>query len=330
MQRAALTIGSEEAHELHHHDQGTRRRLGQGQPIEHLGRTQPPVYLDRLLGDEGQDRVGATERDDRGAAEEERQTREHVPRPEQPDEKDDRHQPEDPARDQHRKGPTCRRTGRRSIQVGKDRNLAGTCGAPVDGRESPLVSTQPARAHKAEHGRRRDDQWKGHGQEEETAEREDGDRHQRPVRERAPADPDDGRSDDRQHGWSKTVEQSCDERRALVTRVEDAERQDGEEARQYEQRAREQSAPDAVHEPADVDRQLLGFRARQQHAVAERVQESRLGDPVAGVDQYPVHDRDLPGRPSEAVDRDVRPDLQRLAKRRSHRIGASVGDLDWT
>ena len=40
-----------------------------------------------------------------------------------------------------------------------------------------------------------------------------------------------------------------------------------------------QPAPHAVHQPADVRRQLLGFGTGQQHAVVERMQKPLLGDP---------------------------------------------------
>ena len=55
----------------------------------------------------------------------------------------------------------------------------------------------------------------------------------------------------------------------------------------------------AVHQPADVDGELLRLGAGQQHAVVERVQEPLLADPAAPLDQLAVHDRDLACRPAE-------------------------------
>ena len=39
-------------------------------------------------------------------------------------------------------------------------------------------------------------------------------------------------------------------------------------------------APGAVHQPADVGRELLRLRAGQHHAVVQRVQEAPLADPA--------------------------------------------------
>jgi hypothetical protein len=62
-----------------------------------------------------------------------------------------------------------------------------------------------------------------------------------------------------------------------------------------------------VHEPADVRGELLGFGAREHHAVIERVQEAPLGDPAAALDEILVHDRDLPGRAAEADEAEPQP-----------------------
>ena len=59
------------------------------------------------------------------------------------------------------------------------------------------------------------------------------------------------------------------------------------------------AAPRAVHQPADVDGELLRLGAGQQHAVVERVQEALLAEPAPALDQLAVHDRDLPGRAAE-------------------------------
>jgi hypothetical protein len=69
---------------------------------------------------------------------------------------------------------------------------------------------------------------------------------------------------------------------------------------QDEQPASDEAAPGTVQQPADVGRQLLRFRAGQQHAVVERVQEPALADPAAPLDELGMHDRDLPGGSAEA------------------------------
>ena len=67
-------------------------------------------------------------------------------------------------------------------------------------------------------------------------------------------------------------------------------------------------AAHAVQQPADIGRELLRLRARQQHAEIERVQETRLVDPFLLVDHDAVHHRDLAGRSAEAEAADLEPD----------------------
>jgi hypothetical protein len=49
-----------------------------------------------------------------------------------------------------------------------------------------------------------------------------------------------------------------------------------------------------VQQPTDVNRKLLRFGPGEQHAVIERMQESLFTDPPAPVNQFAVHDRNLP------------------------------------
>ena len=65
--------------------------------------------------------------------------------------------------------------------------------------------------------------------------------------------------------------------------------------------ARDQAAARPVQQPADVRRELLRFRAGQQHAVVERVQEARSRRSIgASLDELAVHHRDLARRSAEA------------------------------
>src|SRR5205814_2876148 len=63
------------------------------------------------------------------------------------------------------------------------------------------------------------------------------------------------------------------------------------------------------------DGELLRFRARQQHAVVERVQEPLLTDPALVVDERALHHGDLAGGAAEGLQRDAEPDRGRLAER---------------
>src|SRR5260370_25219646 len=60
---------AEKTDELQNHDQRTRRGLDKTEPIQHLGRGQPMIMLDRLLRDIREHRIGAAESDDGGFAE---------------------------------------------------------------------------------------------------------------------------------------------------------------------------------------------------------------------------------------------------------------------
>src|SRR3546814_13608353 len=58
---------------------------------------------------------------------------------------------------------------------------------------------------------------------------------------------------------------------------------------------------------------LLRFRAGQQHAIVERVEEPLLADPALLLDQDAMHHRYLARRSAEAEQRDPDPDAHRLA-----------------
>ena len=67
---AGVAVGADEGDELDDHDQRPGGGFGQGEPADHLAGQQPAVDVDRLLGDVGQDGVGAAEGDHGGAGEE--------------------------------------------------------------------------------------------------------------------------------------------------------------------------------------------------------------------------------------------------------------------
>ena len=55
-----------------------------------------------------------------------------------------------------------------------------------------------------------------------------------------------------------------------------------------------------MQEPPAVDGELLGFGTGQQHAVVERMQETRLADPAFFFNQLRMHERDLAGGSAKA------------------------------
>ncbi len=74
------------------------------------------------------------------------------------------------------------------------------------------------------------------------------------------------------------------------------------EPRQDNQGAGNNAAPGPVHQPADISGQLLRLRARQQHAVIERMQKTSLGNPASLFDPLLVHDRNLASRSTETFE----------------------------
>ena len=135
------------------------------------------------------------------------------------------------------------------------------------------------------------------------------------VLERALADPQHRLDHDHQHGGLQAEEQALHDGDLAEQHVDPAERHDGEQAGQHEQRAGEQAAFGLVHQPADIDRELLRLGAGQQRAVVQRLQEALLADPLLLLDDDAVHHRDLAGRTAEGECGDARPDLHRLAER---------------
>src|SRR4029078_8445869 len=77
------------------------------------------------------------------------------------------------------------------------------------------------------------------------------------------------------------------------------------------------ATPGFVKKPADVDGELLCFRAGQQHAEVKRVQKPRLADPPFLFDQLGLHDRDLVGWSAKGDKPEFQPKSKRFAKRRS-------------
>jgi hypothetical protein len=153
------------------------------------------------------------------------------------------------------------------------------------------------------------------GEEEDADERGGGEPHHHVVLERALADPEHRLEHDRQHRGLETKEQRDDHRHLAIAGVDVAERHDGDDAGDDEQHAGHDAAERAVHQPADIGRELLRLRAGQQHAVVERMQEPLFRDPVLFLDDDPMHDRDLAGRPAEAQAGDPQPDAERLPQR---------------
>jgi hypothetical protein len=207
------------------------------------------------------------------------------------------------------------------------RHLAVAVGPCIAKARQPL---RPPATHReagepgAEHDQRegdaehvdRDEGYGRHGQQEARL-------------QRAPADAQHRFDHHREDGRLQPEEQRGHDRHRPEAHVDPAQHAQHQRARQHEQRTRHDPAPGAMQQPADVHRQLLRLRARQQHAVVERVQEARLADPAPLLDQFAMHQRDLPRRPAEAQPADPPPQAQGFGEghrvRRSGRRCAAIG-----
>jgi hypothetical protein len=314
-QRAGVAVGRHEADELHDHDQGARRRLRHTEPVEHLAGLEPAIGLDRLLRHIGEDGVGAAEGDDRHLGKEDADLAKGVPGAERRDDRNDRHQPQrEPERRDPQGAPdrwpdvlgqvlaeqavAC--GGRPGGPVAAPDDKSGGAGAGAD------IADDPGGQH---------DQRERHAAEEDRGKSKDGERDHRAAFERATADPVHRMQHDRQHRRLQPEEQGGDDRDLAERGVDPAQHHDRDDAGHDEQPAGGNCAGPAVHQPADIGRQLLGLGPGEQHAVAQRVQKPALADPFLLVDDDAVHDRDLPGRAAERHRRDAQPHAQRLAER---------------
>ena len=156
--------------------------------------------------------------------------------------------------------------------------------------------------------------------------REGGDRHRRgkPRADDATADPQHRGHDDADDGGAETSHDARDGRDGSVLHVDERERADEHEAREHEQAARRDRAPNAVQPPADERRQLLRLGSRQRKAERERMEETPLADPSAPLHELVVHDRDLPGGASEGDAPELEPEPHGLAESRWR--GGTIGD----
>ena len=113
---------------------------------------------------------------------------------------------------------------------------------------------------------------------------------------------------DGEHGRLDADEQRRDGRRLAEGAVEHRQRQHEHRARQDEQQAGGEPALDAVQPPAGIGRELHRLGAGQQHAEAERGQETALVEPALLIDEHAMHERDLRRRAAERQQPDLAED----------------------
>ena len=120
------------------------------------------------------------------------------------------------------------------------------------------------------------------------------------VFQRTFSDLEDRLHDDRKHGGLEAEEERLHESDFAVRSIKPAQHHQADVTRQDEQRTCDQAARNSMQQPADVDGELLSLGSRQQHAIVERVKETRFADPALLLDEDAVHHCDLSRRTAEA------------------------------
>src|SRR5262245_39156656 len=168
---------------------------------------------------------------------------------------------------------------------------------------------------KADDTRAKNNDRKRNTEEEDADESDRGQREHDVVLERALADSNQCLDHDGEDSRLEAEEQRDDDRDVAPAGIDVAQRHDGDDAGNDEEPAGDDAAERAMYQPADIGRELLRLRARQQHAIVERMQEPLVRDPALLLDQNAMHDCDLAGGTAEAQRRDPQPHPERLAHR---------------
>lgn len=180
--------------------------------------------------------------------------------------------------------------------------------------EGPQRRHPPSREPPGQTGGQ-DDERERHPEHGQREKRRDRQNDQDAVGQGAPTDPVDGLDHDGDDGGSRSGEQARDDSGRPRRQVEDGQPEQRKHAGQDEEDPGDEPTEGAVEQPPRVDRELLGLRAGQQHAVVQGVQEPALPDPTLLVDQLVLHDRDLSRRATERLHRDREPRPRRLPER---------------
>ena len=128
----------------------------------------------------------------------------------------------------------------------------------------------------------------------------------------------------REHGGLESVKDGRHRLQFAVGNIEPAQNPQDDRRRQDKEHTSDDSAPGAMQNPADVDRQLLRFGAGQQHAEIQGVKKLRFRNPFPALDQFLVHDRDLTGGTAETDEAQLQPEAQRFVESRGRRTGFRV------
>ena len=188
------------------------------------------------------------------------------------------------------------------------------------------MAQHPAGKDGADQRRDENDERKGRCEEEQRREGRGGEPDLEARVERALADPDQRLDDDRQHRRLHAQEQRREPAEIGGVGVEDRQPENDRRAGDHEEQPRRQSAAAPVQPPADIGRELLRLRPRQQMAEIESAQIGALADPALLLHDFAMHQRDLARRSAEAQAADLGEFADHLGKARRHARVPCSGD----
>ncbi len=162
--------------------------------------------------------------------------------------------------------------------------------------------------------RRRDDERKRDGKEEDRdkGRRRDGDV-VRPA-QGALRHAEKRLDDDHEHGGLDAEKGRFHQRDLAEVCVSDGEREHDRGTGQHEEKAGGETADRPVEPPADVSGELHRLGAGKQHAKVKRMQEALFRNPAPLIDDEAMHQGDLSGGAAEGQEADFAPERERLGK----------------
>src|SRR3954452_23323764 len=150
----------------------------------------------------------------------------------------------------------------------------------------------------------------------EKEDRDEGKGSERPhdfVFERFAANANDRDGHDGHHGRFQSVKDCRHPRHVTKSGVDITKCPQDKDGWNNEERAGDDTAPGLVQKPADIGSKLLRLGTRQEHAVIQRVQKSRLTDPFLLLHQLSLHNCDLAGRSAETDETEFDPKASSLS-----------------
>ena len=186
----------------------------------------------------------------------------------------------------------------------------------------PMVADDP---------RRQDDVGEGDVQREDGHEGRRRDGPQDAVAQGPGADAPGGEDHDGGDRRLDPVEDARHHRHVAIGQIDPGQGDQDAERRQHEQDPGHDAPQGAVHQPADVGRELLGLGSRQDHGVVQGMEEAVLADPTPPLHQIRVHHGDLPRRAAEAHEAELEPVEEGLEQRdrRGWRLGCGLRVWGW-